>query len=247
MLARRLRSPPGAVAAAFAAEANGLRWLAEAAAVPVPDVLAVGPEALVISMIPPGPATPEGGLRVRQLDLALAARGRSCDSRRAVAGVHRQPAAGQHAYPGGLAAVVRAPQAAAVPDPGRGRGRAAVRGRSAGGGGRRPDRLAGRACGAAEPDHGDRWAAGRCRGPAAGAGHRPRGARRPPRDRPGHAVPVRRACPGPDPGRAIRTRSRWRRAGGPGSRCTSCTRCWCTRACSAPRTGRRSGPRPVPP
>lgn len=49
----------GAFAAAFAAEADGLRWLAEAAAVPVPEVLAVGPEALVISMIPPGPATPE--------------------------------------------------------------------------------------------------------------------------------------------------------------------------------------------
>ena len=49
----------GAVAAAFAAEANGLRWLAEAAAVPVPEVLAVGPEALVISMIPPGRPTPE--------------------------------------------------------------------------------------------------------------------------------------------------------------------------------------------
>ena len=47
------------VAAAFAAEANGLRWLAEAAAVPVPEVLAVGPEALVISMIPPGRPTPE--------------------------------------------------------------------------------------------------------------------------------------------------------------------------------------------
>jgi len=47
------------VAGAFAAEANGLRWLGEAAAVPVPEVLAVGPEALVISMIPPGPATPE--------------------------------------------------------------------------------------------------------------------------------------------------------------------------------------------
>jgi len=51
-------SPSGEVAAAFAAEANGLRWLAEAAAVPVPEVLAVGPEALVISMIPPAPATP---------------------------------------------------------------------------------------------------------------------------------------------------------------------------------------------
>jgi len=54
-----LPSPSGEVAAAFAAEANGLRWLAEADAVPVPEVLAVGPEALVISMIPPGPATPE--------------------------------------------------------------------------------------------------------------------------------------------------------------------------------------------
>jgi len=52
-------APPGALAAAFAAEANGLRWLAEASAVPVPEVLAVGPEALVISMIPPGRATPE--------------------------------------------------------------------------------------------------------------------------------------------------------------------------------------------
>jgi fructosamine-3-kinase len=48
-----------AIAAAFAAEANGLRWLAEAAAVPVPEVLAVTPSALVISMIPPGRPTPE--------------------------------------------------------------------------------------------------------------------------------------------------------------------------------------------
>ena len=48
-----------AAAAAFAAEANGLRWLAEAEAVAVPEVLAVGPQALVISMIPPGRPTPE--------------------------------------------------------------------------------------------------------------------------------------------------------------------------------------------
>jgi len=47
------------VAAAFAAEASGLRWLAEAAAVPVPEVLAVTPSALVISMVPPGRPTPE--------------------------------------------------------------------------------------------------------------------------------------------------------------------------------------------
>ena len=67
----------GAVAAAFAAEANGLRWLAEAAAVPVPEVLAVGPEALVISMIPPGPATPEAafgfGTDLARLHMAGAA------------------------------------------------------------------------------------------------------------------------------------------------------------------------------
>jgi fructosamine-3-kinase len=47
------------IAAAFAAEASGLRWLAEAGAVPLPEVLAVGRFALVISMIKPGEATPE--------------------------------------------------------------------------------------------------------------------------------------------------------------------------------------------
>jgi fructosamine-3-kinase len=56
-------SPSGPAAGAFAAEANGLRWLAEAVAVPVPEVLAVGPEALVISMIQPGPATPEAAFQ----------------------------------------------------------------------------------------------------------------------------------------------------------------------------------------
>jgi len=49
---------PPQIAAAFAAEANGLRWLAEADAVPVPEVLAVTEAALVISMIPAGRATP---------------------------------------------------------------------------------------------------------------------------------------------------------------------------------------------
>jgi len=53
------RSRSDSTAAAFAAEANGLRWLAEAAAVPVPDVLAVTPRALVIAMIPPGQPTPD--------------------------------------------------------------------------------------------------------------------------------------------------------------------------------------------
>ena len=51
------------MAAAFAAEASGLRWLAEADAVPVPEVLAVTEAALVISMIPPGRATPSAAFR----------------------------------------------------------------------------------------------------------------------------------------------------------------------------------------
>jgi fructosamine-3-kinase len=50
-------------AAAFAAEANGLRWLREPGAVPIPEVFAAGPAALVISMITPGQATPEAAFR----------------------------------------------------------------------------------------------------------------------------------------------------------------------------------------
>src|SRR5947207_11019965 len=51
-------APPAEIGAAFAAEASGLRWLAEADAVPVPEVLAVTGSALVISMIPPGRPSP---------------------------------------------------------------------------------------------------------------------------------------------------------------------------------------------
>ena len=54
---------PDEMTAAFAAEASGLRWLAEADAVPVPEVLAVTEAALVISMIPPGHATPSAAFR----------------------------------------------------------------------------------------------------------------------------------------------------------------------------------------
>jgi fructosamine-3-kinase len=51
-------------AAELAAEASGLRWLAEAraadgAAAPVPQVLAVTGDMLIIEMLPPGRATPE--------------------------------------------------------------------------------------------------------------------------------------------------------------------------------------------
>ena len=51
------------MAAAFTAEASSLRWLAAADAVPVPEVLAVTEAALVISMIPPGHATPSAAFR----------------------------------------------------------------------------------------------------------------------------------------------------------------------------------------
>jgi fructosamine-3-kinase len=43
---------------AFAAEANGLRWLARAGAVPVPGVLGAEGSTLVIELLPPGEPTP---------------------------------------------------------------------------------------------------------------------------------------------------------------------------------------------
>jgi len=56
-------------AAELAAEANGLRWLAEPGVVPVPRVIAVDDEMLVIAMLPPGRATREAA---RELGAALA-------------------------------------------------------------------------------------------------------------------------------------------------------------------------------
>src|SRR6516164_1153081 len=46
-------------ATAFAAEANGLRWLAEAGSLPVPEVLGVDEVLLVIELLPPGSPAPE--------------------------------------------------------------------------------------------------------------------------------------------------------------------------------------------
>jgi fructosamine-3-kinase len=43
----------------FSAEARGLRWLAEPGAVPIPEVLGWDDEAVVLSWLPPGPATAE--------------------------------------------------------------------------------------------------------------------------------------------------------------------------------------------
>jgi fructosamine-3-kinase len=59
----------GGQAAELAAEANGLRWLAEPGVIPVPGVLAVDDEALVIEMLPPGRPTREAA---RDFGAALA-------------------------------------------------------------------------------------------------------------------------------------------------------------------------------
>lgn len=56
---RRPDAPPGF----FAAEASGLRWLAEASAVPVPEVLAVDEQAITLARVPTGRATREGAER----------------------------------------------------------------------------------------------------------------------------------------------------------------------------------------
>jgi fructosamine-3-kinase len=47
----------GSRAGELAAEAKGLRWLAEAGVVPVPDVISVDADMLVIEMLPPGGPT----------------------------------------------------------------------------------------------------------------------------------------------------------------------------------------------
>ena len=54
---------------AFAAEANGLRWLADAGAVPVPAVLGADERTLVIGLLPPGSPTPQAA---RDLGAGLA-------------------------------------------------------------------------------------------------------------------------------------------------------------------------------
>ena len=59
----------GEAAGAFAAEANGLRWLGRAGAVPVPAVLGTDESTLVIELLPPGEPTPGAA---RDLGAALA-------------------------------------------------------------------------------------------------------------------------------------------------------------------------------
>ena len=66
-----VKAAVGAGAAeAFAAEANGLRWLGRAGAVPVPAVLGADESTLVIELLPPGEPTPRAA---RDFGAALAA------------------------------------------------------------------------------------------------------------------------------------------------------------------------------
>ena len=53
------QASPVTQASPFSAEAHGLRWLAEPGAVPLPEVLAWDQDAVVLSWLPPGPATAE--------------------------------------------------------------------------------------------------------------------------------------------------------------------------------------------
>ena len=121
----RGRRRPDEMAAAFAAEASSLRWLAEADAVPVPEVLAVTEAALVISMIPPGHATPSAAFRFGTELARLHAAGAAdfgAPWRGFIASLPLDNTPAPPGQPAGrraqLAAVVREPQAAALPAPG---------------------------------------------------------------------------------------------------------------------------------
>ncbi|MCL8024049.1 fructosamine kinase family protein [Nocardioides bruguierae] len=54
-----VKSLPGAPADFFATEAAGLRWLADAGGVPVPEILAVDEECLILRWVEPGRASAE--------------------------------------------------------------------------------------------------------------------------------------------------------------------------------------------
>ncbi len=69
VFAKAVPGTDGSQAGAFAAEANGLRWLAEANAVPVPEVLGADDNMLVIELLPPGRPSPRAA---REFGAALA-------------------------------------------------------------------------------------------------------------------------------------------------------------------------------
>jgi fructosamine-3-kinase len=55
-----VKHDPGAPEGFFAAEAEGLAWLAEPRAVPVPEVLCVEPCSIAVAWVAPGPPSPAG-------------------------------------------------------------------------------------------------------------------------------------------------------------------------------------------
>ena len=119
----------------FEAEAAGLRWLADAGAVPVPQVLGAGPGALVVSWVDGEPASQDAAERFgRDLARLHAAGADSFGAPWAgfIASLPLPERAGRV-----LAGVVRGPPAAAVRPPGGGRRRARPGRRPAGRGGGR--------------------------------------------------------------------------------------------------------------
>ena len=237
-------APGPGQAAAFAAEANGLRWLAQARAVPVPRVLGLAEDLLVIEALPPGRPTAEAAAGFGAGLARLHAAGRR-RLRRALAGLHRglplDNAPGQEWASGTRSSAsfrTCARRVTAAPCPARTSAWSRPWPRESG---------SWPAARAAEPHSrrpvvGERAVVRRAR-----LADRPGRARRAPGDRPGDARAVRRAAPGGDPARLPRRR-RWPTAGGTGSRCTSCTRCLCRSACSppSPRPSRRAA-RPARP
>ena len=110
----------------------------------------------------------------------------------------------------------------------------------------RPRRQPGRAARAAQPHPRRLLVRERAVVRRPGVADRPGGPRRAPGDRPGHAGAVRCAVPVPDRRLLRGGRAAGDRAGRTGCRCTSCTPCSCTCACSARATGLPRWMRPGP-
>ena len=227
----------------FAAEARGLRWLADAGGAPVPDVLAGDEECVIIRWVEQGKPTTEAAVGFGQELAATHAAGAPSY------GLDRDGFIGRLPLPNEPAATWAEFYAERRIRPYLRMGRRARGGLGGPGGdgrvGARASRRPGArgAAGAAARRPVERQRALGQRRPR--LADRPRRARRPPRDRPGDARPLRAAAPGPGHRGVRRGRAARRRLAGPDRRCTSCSRCSCTPATSAAATP--PGPRRPPP